>query len=110
MQPKIDIFDEWLLRFCPQKYNENHVDGYVVHDEYKHPSTMDVLNFDEKTYNGKEALLEYLERRNLPLYKTLNNKLHQIIRDVVNSHTYERRLGPSVHPAIGVIFLGAFRL
>lgn len=89
MAPQINIFDEWLLRFCPQKYNENHVDGYVIHDEYKHPSTIEVLNFDESVYNGRESLLEYLQRRDLPIAKTLENKMHQIIRDVVNSHTYQ---------------------
>lgn len=89
MAPKISIFNEWLLRFCPQKYNENHVDGYVIHDEYKHPSTIKTLNFDDKIYNGREALLEYLERRDIPIAKTLENKMHQIIRDVVNSHTYQ---------------------
>ena len=89
MAPKIEIWDEWLLRFCPKKYTEDDRDGYVIHDDYRHPSLMEsLIDFDSTIYNGKTALLNYLSRKGIPIRSTLENKMHQIIRDVVNSHTF----------------------
>lgn len=91
--PKIEIFDEWLIRFCPEKYNENNLDGYVVSDEYLHPvdlaKQVPTFKFDGSKYNGKEALLGHLyATKNFNLYETLETKLHSIIYDVITSYSY----------------------
>ena len=57
--PKFHVMNEWLLRFCPQEYNLEHVDGYVIHDDYRHPLNISSLTDFNESYNGKQALLNY---------------------------------------------------
>lgn len=86
--PKIHILNEWLLRFCPEPYNTENINGYVIHDEYRHPNSIPSLTDFDETYNGKQALLNYFMRTRNPLALTLEDSFVRIIRDVVNSHTY----------------------
>jgi len=86
--PDFKISDDWLIRFCPEEYNEKNTGGYVIHDEYKHPSEIKDLDFTED-YNGREALLGHFKKKNLPVHNTLQNSFTQIIRDVIYSHTYQ---------------------
>lgn len=85
--PEYFIYDEWLLRFCPEKYNLENVDGYVIHDKYKHPSKIKNLTiFDADVYNGKEALLDFLKRSDSEMFEKVQKNMHKIIHDVIQSH------------------------
>ena len=70
-----------------QKYNLDHVDGYVIHDKYQHPSKIrNLTDFNPNVYNGKEALLTFFKQNDQELFQTVENKMESIIKDVVRSH------------------------
>ena len=83
---KVFLFDEILLRFCPEEYGLERTSQYVIAEKYTYPWDMPSLkdSYEEKPYSQKHALSNWLTALNRPecAYETLWDGINMIIRDV----------------------------
>eukprot|EP00835_Amoeboradix_gromovi_P006506 NODE_778_length_4294_cov_0.265316.p1 type:complete len:451 gc:universal NODE_778_length_4294_cov_0.265316:2460-1108(-) len=83
---EVFLFDEILLRFCPEEYGLERTSQYVIAEKYTYPWDMPSLKpgYEENRFSQKYTLSKYLKSLNRPEceYNELWKSINYIVRQV----------------------------
>ena len=86
---EVFLFDEILLRFCPEEYGLERTTQYVIAEKYTYPWDLPSLKpfYEEQPYSQVHAITKYLKSLNRPEceYKVLWDAINVIVKDVFQS-------------------------